>query len=319
MPTDAMPAATTTINANEEETGRAPANRRVTQRLGLASVLGVTILALVYFSSGAIRDRHTDGGVGADALAVVQPPLPPPPVDPSRNVVSLEHGLTVYTANCVICHGAAGLGDGPQAAPLDPKPRNFSSGWFKIGTTRSGLPSDDDLAATIRHGMLPAAMPPWGQLTDGEQRSLALAVRHLAIEGRMADKLKRDPGFGRDKALALAHAALDSGPAIVLPPKPTKVDLERGKIFYLNNCAACHDPDGRGRLRDDLVDNDENPIKARDFTRGQFKGGDTLEDIAMRITRGIPGSPMPANPTLAPDDLWNTAAYVRAFFENAGK
>jgi mono/diheme cytochrome c family protein len=195
-----------------------------------------------------------------------------------------------------------------------PKPRNFSGGSFKLGTTKSGLPTDDDLAATIRHGMLPAPMPPWPQLSEGELKSVVMAVRHLAIEGRAAEKLERDSNFPREKALQMAHAQLDPGPAIVLPPKkPEYIDLERGKAFYTANCAACHDPDGRGKLRTDLVDNDENPILPRDFTMGQFKGGKTIDDIALRIVRGIPGSPMPTNPEISAADLWSTAAYVHAF------
>ena len=233
--------------------------------------------------------------------------------DPKRAVVSLEHGLAMYAANCASCHGVGGLGDGPQAEALVPRPRNFASGSFKIGTTPSGLPTDDDLVKSIRHGMLPAMMPPWPQLTDGELRSLAMAVRHLAIEGRVTDKLRRDPAFGREKALAVARAALDSRPPIVLPPKPASLDLERGKTFYANNCAMCHDPDGRGKLREDLVDNEENPIQARDLTTGVYKGGDSLDDIAMRIVRGMPGGPMPANPSILPEDLWSTAVYVKSF------
>jgi len=44
-----------------------------------------------------------------------------------------------------------------------------------------------------------------------------------------------------------------------------------------------------------------------------FKGGTRIEDIAMRIVRGIPGSPMPANADIAAADLWSTAAYVKTF------
>jgi mono/diheme cytochrome c family protein len=162
--------------------------------------------------------------------------------------------------------------------------------------------------------MLPAPMPPWPQLSEGELKSVVMAVRHLAIEGRVAEKLERDSSFPRDRALQMAHAQLDPGPVIVLPPKkPEYIDLERGKAFYTANCAACHDADGRGKLRTDLVDNDENPIMPRDFTMGQFKGGKTIDDIAMRIVRGIPGSPMPTNPEISAADLWSTAAYVHAF------
>ena len=32
----------------------------------------------------------------------------------------------VFKSNCVVCHGDSGAGDGPGAAALDPKPRDFS-------------------------------------------------------------------------------------------------------------------------------------------------------------------------------------------------
>lgn len=35
-------------------------------------------------------------------------------------------GEKVFKANCVVCHGDKGDGKGPAAAPLTPKPRNFT-------------------------------------------------------------------------------------------------------------------------------------------------------------------------------------------------
>lgn len=267
-------------------------------QLGLfAGCIAIATGALFYFTTRDLFNRP-------EALQT-------PRVDPMSNVVSLEHGLSVFAKNCALCHGPSGMGDGPSAPQLISKPRDFSSGWFKIGDTRSGLPSDTELAATIRRGLFPA-MPPWPQLSDGEVKSVLMAVRHLAIEGEVSRRLSRNPKMSRQDARKIAHERLDSGPLIVLPPKPADIDLVRGKTFYMNSCAACHDPDGRARLRDDLVDNDEHPIAARDLTSGTFKGGSGLEDIALRIVRGIPGSPMPAPVQIAPADLWNTAAYVRS-------
>jgi mono/diheme cytochrome c family protein len=37
----------------------------------------------------------------------------------------IEKGKKVYTNDCASCHGEKGLGDGPAASALDPKPKNL--------------------------------------------------------------------------------------------------------------------------------------------------------------------------------------------------
>ena len=40
----------------------------------------------------------------------------------------------VWTTRCVTCHGNSGVGDGPGAAALDPKPRSFSDAEWQTAT-----------------------------------------------------------------------------------------------------------------------------------------------------------------------------------------
>ncbi len=53
-----------------------------------------------------------------------------PPVTPSTNTAAgggdpKARALDIFINRCTPCHGAAGAGDGPASASLDPKPRNF--------------------------------------------------------------------------------------------------------------------------------------------------------------------------------------------------
>ncbi len=52
------------------------------------------------------------------------------PWEPTPELVA--HGKTVFAQNCVACHGDQGMGNGPAAAALNPKPRNFTqdAGWL---------------------------------------------------------------------------------------------------------------------------------------------------------------------------------------------
>src|SRR5437870_5172187 len=76
-------------------------------------------------------------------------------------------GKAVYDAHCVECHGASGKGDGPSAAYLVPRPRDFTSGKYKIRSTESGtVPTDDDLTTSVRRGLYATAMPGWDRVLD---------------------------------------------------------------------------------------------------------------------------------------------------------
>ena len=71
-------------------------------------------------------------------------------------------GKAVYERHCVECHGTSGRGDGPSAAFLVPRPRDFTTGKYKIRTTETGsVPTDDDLIRSVRQGLYGTAMPAW--------------------------------------------------------------------------------------------------------------------------------------------------------------
>ena len=77
-----------------------------------------------------------------------------------------DHGEGIYNKRCVWCHGVDG--DGASAAEkfLNPPPRNFEDGQYKIKTTGFDdmVPNDEDIFRMVRDGMPGTAMPGWSQL-----------------------------------------------------------------------------------------------------------------------------------------------------------
>lgn len=238
---------------------------------------------------------------------------------PSKMVVSVAdpvvaRGLTLYSEKCAACHGEKGRGQGQAAYLLNPKPRDFGTGSFRLTSTQSGLPSDEDLTNTLRRGMPGSAMPSWGHLSETELQDLVQAIRYLAIEGRAADLLKDDPEMSTEDAREIAKDIFSPGTPVELPARPpdSQISKSKGKQIYLSTCAPCHGKDGRGGVKGkELLDDQGRLVEARDYTQGIFKGDSSSQAIAMRIVRGLPGSPMPGNTTLSGQELWSLVDYVK--------
>jgi len=254
--------------------------------------------------------------LGGGVLVGCADDAPQPDVTPApsgADASPLARGISLFAEKCAVCHGPKGLGDGPAAYLLQPKPRDFSTGAFRLGTTSKGLPTDSDLRGTIARGMPGSAMPPWSHLPDADLDALVAAVGHFAVEGRLAWLIADDPELDQAEAREIAEDVMLSGPVLELPPMTASSaeSLAQGRTIYDRSCAPCHDQDGRGRTRTDLADERGYPCLPRDFTQGIFKGSPEPEAIAMRILRGLHGSPMPAT-DLPAEDLWPVVHLVRS-------
>lgn len=86
----------------------------------------------------------------------------------------------LFNMRCAMCHGATGKGDGPAAANINPKPRNYTSEKWQKSVT------DEQIAEVIRKGGqamgLNPMMPAQPDLTDEQLKSLVALIRSFGEE-----------------------------------------------------------------------------------------------------------------------------------------
>ena len=183
----------------------------------------------------------------------------------------------MFAKNCAICHGENGDGAGKFAYLMNPRPRDFRKGDFKLATTQNQIPTGDDLVRTIGRGMPGSAMPPWNHLPRSDLRALAAYVRQLHVEGEKAD-LQAWVSDGSLEAAEVPEMLADRtqpGPQLVVPPEPSFDEIRwfRGRKLYLESCSSCHGADGHPVADAVKFDNEGYPVPPRSFVNGIFKGG----------------------------------------------
>ena len=236
--------------------------------------------------------RADDGGHGSPRG------IWPPAQAEAQQTGDVAGGKAIYEKKCALCHGPDGKGDGPGAATLDPKPRDFTRGMYKIRTTASGQsPTDTDLFRIITEGMIGTSMPAWKVLPEKDRWNLVAYLKTFA-----PDKFKE-----ATKAADLPKEVASS-----------KESLARGKeMFEAIECNKCHGSAGRGDgpSAPDLKDDWGNPIRPANLTKPwTFRGGGSVKDIASRLVTGLMGTPMPSfiDSVEKPEDIWHVANYVKS-------
>ncbi len=248
--------------------------------------------------------RKFDGGrmgrIGAFALvlsavaAISATPLSAEPGD-------ADQGETIYVKRCLGCHGEDGDGLGPAAERLNPPPRDFTLGQYKIRTTSFDdlVPNDADLFRMIRDGMPGTAMPGWSDvLSDQDMWDLIAYIEIFA-------------GFDEEEP----SEQVDYGTQVVSSAE----SIARGRELFLegDRCSECHGQDGKGDAIKKLKDDNGDRTWPRNLTKPwTFRASNDPRDIFTRISVGIPGTQMPsfADPvgkkSLGIEDRWHIANYV---------
>jgi mono/diheme cytochrome c family protein len=110
-------------------------------------------------------------------------PVPPAEFASLKNPLAttpenIAKGKAIFDANCAICHGSTGAGNGGAAASLNPKPVNFTTGihtqlpdgyWFWRISKGGGVPPFSAASS---------AMPPWESVLSTEQRWDVILYEH---------------------------------------------------------------------------------------------------------------------------------------------
>ena len=205
-------------------------------------------------------------------------------------------GKSIYESKCVQCHGKDGKGNGPAAAFLNPRPRDFTEGKFKFRSTESGsIPTDEDLLITVRNGLHATAMPDWKPFVgDDSLKAVVAYVKSFSIR------------FSRETPKTITVGA-------AVPSSPTSSAAGK-KAYDKLQCASCHGVDGAGKdaLTTEFQDDWGYDLKPTNLTEPwTFRGGSTPRDIYLRFSTGIDGSPMPSFAGSATaHEMWDLANYV---------
>lgn len=244
-------------------------------------------------------------GFVAPAMAANVPSSPMP----EETEEFVEKGRGIYFQRCSFCHGLLGDGDGPAAKYLDPRPRDFTLGTFKFRTTENGeLPTNEDLFRTVSRGLSGTGMQSFDDaiiksgLSEEERWQVISYIKTFAAEFD-------DPDY--DPVL--------TGKVISLPANMAPYDeatIARGaKVFEKAKCWSCHGKLGRGDGNAEFREDDWGfPIRIRNVTHPwKIKAGGEVEDIYMRFTTGIMGTPMPSFvKTLDEAERWDLANYIKS-------
>ncbi|MEX2047829.1 MAG: cytochrome c [Chloroflexota bacterium] len=175
-----------------------PISRQGLQDIALFLIAGAVIFVLL-----ALVTRYRGGdwrrfAISAGALGVlvivscalaftVAPNIPTPPVPFTARFVqnptpdtpeTIERGRATFQANCAICHGSRGLGDGPQAFLLQPRPVNLQ---LHVPQHAEG-----EVYYWISEGVAGTGMPAWKETLDETKRWEVVRYLQALASGKVA-------------------------------------------------------------------------------------------------------------------------------------
>jgi DMSO reductase family type II enzyme heme b subunit len=264
------------------------------------------------------------GGSVAEAAQAAKPATPPvgaaktssaaPAVTVVTPINLPDAGVvrSDYIRHCSACHGVSGRGDGPAAAQLYPRPRDFVGSPLRFASTAG---SQEELVTGLER-----------TISDGVPRSAMVGFRGVLSEAAIAGLARYILGLRAGAPPTPATGHIDVG---LRPPTTPGLVAHGEKLYTSLGCVTCHGEKGHGDGVNsrDLVDSTGRPVRPADLGSGLFKSGQAPEDLVRRILTGVPGTPMiayesvvarkNADGTTDLTDAWAVAAYIRSLTPKA--
>jgi len=204
----------------------------------------------------------------------------------------------VYDIACATCHGLDGRGNGPIAANLLTRPRDFTKAVYKSRSTASGqLPTDRDLDRALMTGVHASTMPGFARMNPHDCEALIEYIK--SFSSRFSDSTE------------YPLEVLQFGPQI-----PASImSIERGREVYLKmQCDNCHGTLGGGDGVSSQIQHDDfgDHVHTTDLTNpSDYKFARTVQDVYRIFSTGMNGVAMPSYASTIQDtDRWNLANYV---------
>ncbi len=245
---------------------------------------------------------HPAPDAGADRPGLIPAALVPSTTLPlSPGLVAL--GRKTYEKECLACHGRDGNGEGEAAYLLYPRPRDFTSGEFRLVSTWDYVPTYEDLFRTISRGMPGSAMPSWSHLPERTRWGLVHYVKSFSKQP-LTIPASREPDADGNGAAGVVSVPKE-------PPYTKEAEL-RARANFATSCAPCHGPAGKGDGPQKQTDSRGFATRPRDLTLGVYKGSPDPASVYYRIVAGLPGSPMPQNAYLHGEQAWDLVHLVRS-------
>jgi mono/diheme cytochrome c family protein len=214
-----------------------------------------------------------------------------------KTVENLDQGKTIFTRECMVCHGDAGRGNGPYRAYLQPGPPDFGDGSY-------GDYTDADYFWRISEGVPWTAMPSWKvEYLEEERWKLVYYIRTIftQTENRPPEPPEGNnfiyPDFYKESMRF-----------------PENVSFEQGKIFFLQQCSHCHGLAGDGAGWDGEYLNPK-PADFRDMAGMTDLPPEAEGEHIAKVSYGIKDSAMPVWSEWLPlEQRWDAVRYLISAF-----